>query len=136
MSDDARTVVQRWNDAFMGGDLDELATLIHDDFVDHSPYPGMGTDKAAFLEKARTSKEATPDIVYRLVDQVVEGDRVADRFEVTATPVGDLMGLPANGKKITFTLVDFLRIEDGKVVENWFLADAAALMAQLGAGAG
>jgi steroid delta-isomerase-like uncharacterized protein len=136
MSDDARTVVTRWNDAFMRGDFDELATLIHDDFVDHSPYPGMGTDKAAFLEKARVSKAATPDVVYRLVDQVAEGDRIVDRFEVTATPVGDLLGIPANGKTVTFTLVDFLRIKDGKVIENWFLADAAALMAQLGVGAG
>lgn len=43
------------------------------------------------------------------------------------------MGMPATGKQVKVSYIDFWKIKDGKCVENWVQMDIARLMQQLGA---
>lgn len=51
--------------------------------------------------------------------QIAEGDRVATRFEFSATHDGEYMGVAPTGKQITWTGIEIDRIENGKIVESW-----------------
>jgi len=50
-----------------------------------------------------------------------------------ATHQGEIMGIPATGKQISFGGMNLFRLENGKVVENWVYRDAVGMMRQLGA---
>lgn len=49
---------------------------------------------------------------------------------------GDFMGIPATGKKVTATIVDVIRIEDGQFAEQWGGPDVFDMLRQVGATVG
>jgi predicted ester cyclase len=59
--------------------------------------------------------------------QLVAGDRVTVRGEVTGTPSGDLFGVPHSGKSFRMMAIDIQTIKDGRIaktfhMENWLSA--------------
>jgi steroid delta-isomerase-like uncharacterized protein len=77
--------------------------------------------------------KAFPDITHNIVDMVAEGDKVAVSINVTGTYKGDFQGIPATGKRISFTAMDIITITEGKIIEEWATADMMGLMQQIGA---
>jgi len=49
-----------------------------------------------------------------------------------ATHTGDFMGIAATGKRIEIRYMDFWKVVDGKIEDNWVMVDFPAVMAQLG----
>ena len=45
---------------------------------------------------------------------------------------GEFMGIPATGKKVDIRYMDFWRVEDGKIVDNWVMVDFPSVLSQLG----
>lgn len=45
---------------------------------------------------------------------------------------GGWLGIAPSGKKITLRSLDFWRLEDGKIRENWVLVDLIDVYSQLG----
>ena len=45
---------------------------------------------------------------------------------------GDFMGIPASGKTIEIRYMDFWKVVDGKIEDNWVMVDFPHVMAQLG----
>jgi len=77
---------------------------------------------------------ALPDIHAEEQDIIASGDLVVLRQVVSATQSGDLLGIPASGKPVTWNAVDIYRVgEDGKITEQWAFEDMAAIGSQLGA---
>lgn len=50
-------------------------------------------------------------------DLVAEGDRVTARYLFEADHVGELMGVPATGRRVRLPGILFARVRDGKVAE-------------------
>jgi predicted ester cyclase len=65
-------------------------------------------------------------------DLLTDGDRFASRTTVTGTPTGDLMGMPATGKRIGVEAVDIGRIENGQAKECWGGLNMYSMLSQLG----
>lgn len=65
-------------------------------------------------------------------EMVAEGDRVAVRIEFTGTHDGDLMGIAPTGKPVAIEIGMIYRIENGKIVEHWMLADQLTMLQQIG----
>ena len=42
------------------------------------------------------------------------------------------MGIPATGKRVEIRYMDFWKVQDGKIVDNWVMVDFPYVMAQLG----
>jgi predicted ester cyclase len=74
---------------------------------------------------------AFPDYQLTIEDIIAEGDRVWLRMTCTGTNKGGFMG-PPNGKSFKITVMDVLRLKDGKIVEHWGVPDRFALLAQFG----
>jgi predicted ester cyclase len=61
--------------------------------------------------------KATPDRVL-----AAEGGHVVIMFTVTATHQGDYRGVPATGEPITFKGITVAQMENGKIVDEFFVA--------------
>ena len=51
---------------------------------------------------------------------------------MTMTHQGDYLGIAATNKAMTLRVMDFYRVADGKIMENWVLLDYGQLFAQMG----
>lgn len=62
-----------------------------------------------------------------------ENDRVAFRSVIRGTHLGEFAGISPTGKQVVVGLLDVIRIENGRVVEQWGGPDLFDLFRQLGA---
>jgi len=77
-------------------------------------------------------RKAFPDRVDVMEEVIAEGDTVGLLFRLNATHTGNLFGIPPTGKKIDVYEIALLRIQNGQMVEGWFMMDEAELLRQLG----
>jgi predicted ester cyclase len=73
---------------------------------------------------------AFPDYHLVIEDLVAEEDSLWLRMTCTGTNNGGFMGY-ANGKSFKITVMDVVRLKDGKVVEHWGVPDRFHLLFQL-----
>lgn len=64
--------------------------------------------------------------------RIAEGEWVAAFGRQEATHTGDFMGIPATGKRVQIRYMDFWKIKDGKIQDNWVMIDVIGVMRQLG----
>ena len=89
-----------------------------------------GLDNVAAL--VRGFIDALPDLTATEHDIIAEGDTVAVRYVVEATHKGDLLGIPATGRRVRWDALDVYRVSNGKIVEEWAGDDMLAILANLG----
>ena len=65
--------------------------------------------------------------------RLVEGDDLAVRYHIDATHGGEFNGIPATGKRVSFSGTTIMCFKDGKVVERWSESDFLGLLQQVGA---
>lgn len=75
---------------------------------------------------------AFPDFRYNVRQMMSDGDKIVTLCVATGTHQGTWLGLPATGKAISIETMITHRIADGKIVEDWVLADFLGLFQQLG----
>ena len=51
---------------------------------------------------------------------------------MTATHLGPWLGLPPTGKPIAMRVMDFYRLQDGLISENWVPMDILDILMQMG----
>ncbi|GIW06216.1 MAG: hypothetical protein KatS3mg060_1021 [Dehalococcoidia bacterium] len=81
MTDDERkAVVQRFYDEVVnGGAFDLVDELFSDDFVNHDQNPGFSPGREGIKELFRRLRTGFPDLVYRVDELLVAGEKVIDR---------------------------------------------------------
>lgn len=114
-------------------DLDLIDELLADDYVTYTPMPGLGNDREANMQMLAMYAEALSDFEVTLEDVLAEGDLAAARWTVRATHQGELMGVAPTGERVEISGHTIIRIRDGKITEEWNIADVRGLMTQIGA---
>jgi len=89
-----------------------------------------GVDNVAALVSGFIA--ALPDLTATEKDIVAEGDTVAVRYVVEATHQGNLLGIPATGRRVRWEAVDVYRVSNGKIAEEWAADDMLAILVALG----
>lgn len=113
--------------------VDAIDEFLAPSFVNYDPLPGLpGTLEGAKLLH-RMLFAAFPDLQMTIHDQAADGDKVWTRKTGTGTHQGELFGIPATGKPVSWNIIDIMTIRNGKVTEHWVVADVMSLMQQLGA---
>lgn len=79
---------------------------------------------------------AFPDWQGTVLDVVVEGDRVVNRWSGRGTHLGDYYGMAPTGQHVQMEGITIFRVNGAKVVEEWTQADLLGLMNQLNTPAG
>jgi predicted ester cyclase len=104
------------------GDMALAPSCYAEEFADYfanSEYHGLeGVRKSTELYRALLD-----DLVFEVVDQVAEDDRVANRWVLTGTN---------RGREIRVWGITVSRLRDGRIVEDWTGFDSLALIRQLG----
>lgn len=72
-----------------------------------------------------------PDLYFDIHLLISDPPCIASRLSFVCTPKGNFLGLPVNGKKVSFTENVFYQFSDGKIEQVWSVIDKAAIEAQL-----
>ena len=116
-------------EAINTGNLALLDKFVAPGYVEHSEgFQGV----EPFRQQVAAFRAAFPDLRVTIEDVLTDGDRFASRTAVTGTHTGDLMGMPATGKRISVEAVDIGRVHDGQAAERWGGLNMYALLTQLG----
>jgi SnoaL-like polyketide cyclase len=121
-SDDPRAVVQRLVDEVMNGGrlevLDELCT------------PALTPAARGWIGPFLASFS---DVEMRVVETIVEQDRIAARFACSGTHTGTWLGHPPTGRRFTgVSEAYFFRLSGGRIARVWGLEDTVARLRALG----
>jgi predicted ester cyclase len=84
------------------------------------------------LAWARTYQAAFVDQELTIDAAVAEGDLVVVRFRTEQTHRGRYLGVAPLGTRVSMTVLQMLRLEEGKIAEVWFMFDPLNVMQQLG----
>jgi steroid delta-isomerase-like uncharacterized protein len=125
--------VARVYEMINSGDTSGMDSVLAADAVDHEEMPGIeGTARERFAAFIGIFRTAFPDIKMTADDVVADGDMVAVRYTVRGTHQGELLGIPATGRRVEVGGFDLMRFENGVIAEHWGLSDSMAMMQQLG----
>lgn len=64
--------------------------------------------------------------------RLAEGEWMAAFGRQEATHSGNFMGISPTGKRVQIRYMDFWKVQDGKIVDNWVMVDFPHVMQQLG----
>jgi len=82
--------------------VDALGDFMAEDMVDHNPPPDAKPGLAGMKDAMGMFVRAFPDLKVQIDDVIAEEDKVVMRATTTGTHQGDLMGIAATGKKISY----------------------------------
>lgn len=115
-----------------GSNFGLLDEILAPNFVDHFPQPGVKPTREGLKQTLVGLKTAFPDLRYTIEDAIVCGDQIVHRLSATGTMTGEFMGIPATGKKATWTEIHIGKGVDGRLTEHWGLVDQLGMLVQLG----
>jgi steroid delta-isomerase-like uncharacterized protein len=131
-TEENKAIVRRFAEEILNEKkLDQADEIMAQDYIDHGAMPGQAPGLEGFKGKGAMWVAAVPDLRVRTEDMFAEGDRVAVRWTAEGTHQGELLGVPATGKRFLFTGLSIFRVAEGKVAEQWEEWDKLDLMRQL-----
>ena len=120
-AEENKAVSNRVAAAIGKGDLDALDELMAPDLAEE------------FKQNIAEIRRAFPDYAGTNVDQIAEGDKVANRFVFLGTHLGEFMGVAPTGKRVEFIGNSIDRVVESRIVESWVEVDLLGVLQQLGA---
>jgi predicted ester cyclase len=132
-----KAAVRRFNlEVIERGDARAFAELMDPEFVNRTAMPGVSPGPEGMRHVFEDLlRPALPDLRVEIHDQVAEGDRVTTRKTLRGTHRGSLAGAPATGRAVAISVIDIVRLRDGRYLEHWGINDLAAVLASLRAAA-
>jgi len=124
-----KAIIRRWFEAENKKDLALLDEFVASDFFDHTHHLKGLKEYKQFIASIG---KGFPDFHETIKDMIAEEDKVWVFFEFKGTHTGEWMGLASTGKKIKASVVEIFRIVDGKVAEEWEVADELDFYKELG----
>jgi predicted ester cyclase len=133
MTTDTEKMVERIPlEVFNNGNFGLLDEILATDYVDHVLQPGLPPTREGLKQFATALKTAFPDFRYTIEDYFESGDRIVQRLTASGTMKGDFLGMPATGKRATWTEIHIGRVANGRVAEHWGVIDQLGMLVQLG----
>lgn len=127
-------VIERYSEEVLNnGNLDAVDELLADDYVHHTPPPGMEPTREGFKGFVTSAHSGMHNLTLTTDDMLAQGDKVVQRWTNTAVHKGEFMGVPATGNRVEFSGTSIYTVRDGQIVEDWTLFDTLGLMQQIGA---
>ncbi len=115
-------IYREWNRCLLEGDLEGATGLVDLDAWREKCLGLTGWLTDFQVSVAHYVKNiVTPwDDLKMYEEEVVEGqDAVTIRFRVEATHVGEFLGTPATGRRISFDAIRIVKVKDGRVTGQW-----------------
>jgi predicted ester cyclase len=124
--DEMTTLVKRLHRLWNTGDLSEIENLYTPDFIGHFPSGSRLGDlkgQSGVRDAIERVRRAFSDWTETVEDIIIEGDKAVTRYVSTGVFEGAYFDLPPTGERVRFTEISILRVENGRVAEQWCLND-------------
>ena len=128
-----REVVRKLADTFNNPQIRESSyfDFYDDSLIIHGFPPNLPANKEGFKQFIYLLWKAFPDIRITFEDIIIEGNRVACRYNLAGTHKGDFVNLQPMGKQFRVNGMTIFSFHDAKVIERWNIVDMMSLMEQL-----
>ena len=128
-----REVVRKLADTFNNQQNRESSyfDFYDDSLIIHGFPPNLPTNKEGFKQFIYLLWKAFPDIRIMFDDIIIEGNKVACRYNLTGTHKGEFMDLRPTDKQFRVNGMTVFSFRDTKCVQRWNLVDMISLMEQL-----
>jgi predicted ester cyclase len=125
-------VVRAFYDFWNTGDEALLKEAIAPSFTDHTLPPGrpQGPQGPAFA--SRQFRAAVPDLEVTVEKMIVAGDYVTVHMSFTGHFTGRFGQTQGKGQPIPFIATDLVKIENGRITDNWHIEDNLTLLQEMG----
>jgi steroid delta-isomerase-like uncharacterized protein len=127
-------LVRRYFDEIMNkGNRDAIDELIAPGCIftiPTLPDPFYGPD--GYENLVHLLRTAFPDLLFKIEDELAEGDTVVDRWTATGTSRGPFNGEPPTGRTFLIDGIGWYRLKGGQFVENRLNEDTLGLLTQIG----
>jgi len=126
-------LAKRYIDAINEGNFEPFEELLSPGYAIYSPsgYP-QPSSREKLIENYQGVRKAFPQFTWSMEDMMASKDKVACRIIIRGTFKGGMAGLPAGEKEFRFSLITIMRMENGKIVEEWQEDDQLGFVRQLG----
>jgi predicted ester cyclase len=102
-----------------------------DSLIIHGFPPNLPTNKEGFKQFIYLLWKAFPDIKIMFDDIIIEGNKVACRYNLSGTHKGEFMDLQPTDKQFRLNGMTIFSFRDTKCIERWNLVDMMSLMEKL-----
>jgi serine phosphatase RsbU (regulator of sigma subunit)/predicted ester cyclase len=117
-------LVRRYfEEGWVKGNLAAVDEFMAPNYVEHLIPDGQFPGRESFKQLLAVYYIAFPDLKSVLHDILAQGDRVAFRWSVSGTHLGEWAGIPPTGLHMTAAGITIYRIAAGKAVEGWASID-------------
>ncbi|UVL83355.1 ester cyclase [Pseudomonas sp. B21-028] len=127
-----RRAVETFYRAFSDQQPDLVDEVLTRDWDDIPLAPGQAPGPEGIKAIIRSFVQAFPDVRIVVHDMVQEPGKMGVRAEITGTHQGELFGIAATGKHVSFRIHEFHTFRDAKLTTTWHMEDWFALFIQLG----
>ena len=129
-----KSLVRRYVDRVVnGGDLNALDELVSPNYKRYLSLTAAPLTSDVQKQRLAGFRAAFPDLNLTVEDMIGESDRVAFHGTVRGTHRETFQGIAPTGIEIMVAAWDFVRFENGKIIEHWGGPDLFNLLQQLGA---
>jgi predicted ester cyclase len=124
--------VRAFYDFWNTGDEALLKQAIASNFTDHTLPPGrpQGPEGPAFA--SRRFRAAVPDLKVTVEKVIVAGDYVTVHMNFTGHFTGKFGQTQGKGQPVPFIATDLIKIENGRITDNWHIEDNLTLLQEMG----
>ena len=117
--EDNKELVRKFYDAVNREDYDDASTYLHKDFVFYVQVDNPIKGAQGFVASEKQNFEAFGEFSFKIIDLIAEGNKVAAyMIHEGKHNKNPLMGLEPKGNIIRFSLMMWLTIKDGKIIEK------------------
>jgi len=128
-----KELTKNYVEALNDGNFEAFNELLSPDYAIYSPsgYP-QPTSREKLIENYMGARKAFPEFTWNIEDMIAKKDKVICRIIARGIYNGEVPGLPSTEREFEFSLITIMRIENGKVIEEWQEDDQLGLARQLG----
>ena len=108
-------------------DWPKLGQFVDDEVVHNGRRVGL----SGYRDMLVRDFDEIPDLHFNVQMLISDPPHIASRLGFDCTPKGTFLGLPINGKRVSFAENVFYEFRSEKIREVWSVIDKAAIEAQL-----
>ena len=132
MTADLRAVYRDYIACLNAQDWPRLGQFVHGEVIHNGRRLGLSGYRA-MLEKDFCD---IPDLAFDVRMLLADPPCIASRIEFACTPKGTFLGLPVDGRRVSFSENVIYAFREARIIQVWSVIDKAALEAALLPGGG
>ena len=108
-------------------DWPNLQNYVHSEVI----YNAQGIGLSGYRDLLRRDFDEIPDLHFDIQILICDPPYIASRLSFDCSPKGRFLGLPINGRRVSFAENVFYEYSEERIWQVWSVIDKAAIEAQL-----